>query len=256
MPHASQRCAAGPVFEVTPDQAEAAPFPFTRDALDEACGPAGALFDEHRDLLGHSRSGDNLLIVLARVGDDLDYVRRTLAPSQPGRERRSAQTHLRGALDSLDEPLTSLKSGEIGPYHYHQLSTPESWRRAVSNDRHGVGQLHGHLGRYAFGQGLDPSLVRGRMLHAFSRAAQADLHSRHQDLDRASLVPEEATARQAYLHVADQTLATLVQVVDAYVAGQVRDAELRTHLISRADQAHAAWKAAHAAELDRIPPSK
>lgn len=237
---------------VTAEQAATAPFPFAVAQIDEGCGEAARLFDDHAPmLLGATRSGDSLLAVLARIGDDVDYLRR--AHGGIGRERRNAWEHVDAALAHGERAALELQTDGAWPYGEHGFEKAQNWARAVQNDRNGLGALRDHLERYAFAQGLDPILVRARMLTAFFEATRADLAARRRGLAAVRVDEDERAWRQRYLDASDRSCAALYEVMRAYVEGQVTSEALRQELIARANAAAAVFQAAWDAETARVP---
>lgn len=236
---------------VDPAAAEAAPLPFDPEGLMRACGPARDLYDAQVGALsGRARPIDVLLNHVARLGDDIDYVHRSVGSS--GSERRRSLEHLHEALARAGEAVAGWKDAEVFPYRC-DYAAPSQWALDLQNDRQDAPNLRNHLDRYAFRQGLDPEQVRRRMLDAFGRMLAPYHQLRVAAVAAAPIPAEEKAAYAAYLAAYGAWLDTYTRLTHDYATGLVTDEAGRAQRITDADVALAAWQAAWDSEQSRRP---
>lgn len=233
------------IGSVDADAVEATAMPFDLPALLTACGAARGLYDEQVEALsGRSRPTDVLLGHAARLGDDIDFVVRSIDAT--GAERRLSVGHLQDAVGQAARGLSEWSAARLYPYQcdYSGDGGRAQWRLDLENDGRDGPNLRAHLERLAFVQGLDPEQVRRRMLDAQGRMLTAYQPLRAAAHARADLSPDERAARGAYLDAYGALLDTYVRVTRAYVTGTVTDSATRSRLIAETNQAMTAWKTA------------
>ena len=231
---------------VAPEAAGSEPLPFGAADLDAACADAGAVYDaQGRAALYLSRGATRLAEAAARLGDDLDYLRRAM--TGPGSERRNAIEHLHAALRTVDERLAEVDAVYDTPYAYPASGDVSAFAPAAETDATELDAAARSLQNLVFDQGFDPASVRRRMLEVRGAAVLADLDARDAALtaathlsepDRASLQRSAAATRDA--------VQTYEAAWRAFAAGDVQDAATRD-----------AWRARTAAAFraaGRVPP--
>jgi hypothetical protein len=231
---------------ITPEAAAAAALPFDRAALDADCGAAGAVYDATgRDALYVSRGATRLAEAAARLGDDLDYLRRAL--QGPGSERRNAIEHLHAALNTVDERLAEPAAVYETPYAYPTSGDASAYAPAAQTDATELDACARSLKNLVWDQGLDPESVRRRLLEVRGAAVLADLDARDATLlGSPSLQPEARADLQAAAARTRAAVETFEAAWRAFAAGEVTTSEGRDAWRAKTD---AAFRAA-----GRTPP--
>lgn len=244
---AYQRCRA--LIVTLPDSGG---MPADATPVRAACGDAATLYDRLADgLLGKSIAVDILLNDTARLGDDLDYLLRTLDTERPA--NATAVAHVKASVAALDGRLAQWPQTTVTPYS-GQVATNQ-WALAVRNDEVNGTGLQGHLDRYAFQQGLERVHVRARLLDGFGRMVATPVAIRAAALEGAALPDAEKAARKTYLDAYGHLLSTYASVTRRYTAGEITDEAKRGEAIAEADAAFKVWQAAWDVESARTAAS-
>lgn len=246
----AKRC-HGLIDPITSEAIRAQGLPFDAVGLDEACGEVGALYDDSvREGADHDRVTDVLFGHVARVADDLDYLRRAMQDSTS--ERVRAHQHVRDALAEIDAALVEWRGQTPISYGRDALRPdPQKWRRDLGIDHHDLTSLRSHFGHLAFDQGVDPTMVRRRMLESFLRVASHPAGARLVAL-QGEADPVERTHRQAYLDATTKLLTVYRDILQAFVQGRVPDRAAHRARVAEADRALAEWTSAWELETARL----
>lgn len=244
------RCAAAIPDAASPPTDPAAAAAQVASTCAEA---AGAHDSAAATLGGRSRATDTLIADLARLADDLDYLRR--AQEAGGAEPLNALKHVRDAVAATRESAQRWPTQNHDTYAGSAAAAAraDSWERMVDNDVGAAHELRPMLDHLCFNQGLkDPRQIRVRMLTAVSRPAAAEREARARALPSMELPPEERSAREAWLAAHQALFSTYDDLVDQFRSGKITTVELKHEQERRIDDALAAfdaaatrWRAAH-----------
>lgn len=238
---ALERCAAMPDAAAPPaDPAAAAA------QIASACAEAGGAHDNAvAPLGGRSRATDTLIADLARLADDLDYLRR--ATEAGGTEPLNALKHVRDAVAATRDSAQRWPTQNHDTYAGSATAAAraDSWERMVDNDIGAARELRPMLDHLCFNQGLkDPRQIRARMLTAVSRPAAAEREARARALPSMDLPPEERAQREAWLAAHRALFSTYDDLVDQFRGGKITTIELKHEQERRIDDALSAFDAA------------
>jgi len=220
-----------------------------------ACAPAAAAHDSVvASLGGRSRATDTLLGHLARVADDVDYLRR--AQQADATEQANALHHVADAVTAARDAATRWPTESHDTYAGSAAiaaARPADWERMVDSDLGAAHDLRPMLDHLCFNQGIkDPRQIRARMLTAVSRPANAEREARAATLPTAPVSPEERAQREAWLSAQQALFRTYDDLVDQFRTGKITTAALKAEQERRMDdalaafeQAAAAWRSTH-----------
>lgn len=223
--------------------------PVSAEAAKTGCGDALATWDALLVEVGRSRTGDQVLEVLARVGDDVDVIVMSLETEHdPAEPYAQLQATLLDARSILATPAAT----EVDGYGVALDGTPEAWARAV-RDVVGVFDAYPEVvDRYAFEQGGEPPAVRSRQLALSLGRLRAHLDAL---VAAVTLAPaseaDEAAARAAFLQATGAYADTFADVVGRFLGGAITDEASRTAAKDAVAAARATWESARDAELAR-----
>lgn len=226
------------VYPVRPSDVWEAPAPWDLAALDAACGEIGAAYDRLAPVHGGvTRSTDVLFTHLARVADDLDYLRRSL--DVHGHERTNSLQHVHDALGWQTATERAWVRSDHRPYDDGLVLLEDSWMQAQHEDSATSRQLRDALDRLGLA-GANPVNVRRRMLDSFVRVPTGMLAARRAALAR---TPDDAKrrARTAYLDAWEAWFDTAVHAVEAARAGHLNTNAALAAEIAALDQATTVW---------------
>ncbi len=262
---AIRTCADGPVGTTPAETVQASGFPYTWEQVESTCGAIYALHDTWLPRLANqSRSAETLLMGLARVPEDIDYTKRVFDGSDAW-EKANAVNHIHDALRDAEKAAQHALEKPDQGYDLEFGGTDGGramWVRSVENDQHGLGNLDPTFERLAFTQGLNPEMVRARMLSGFNRRARLEFASRRDGLAQASseVAADEQTARKAYLATVEAMVGAYERTLTAFVEGKITTDAARDAAIDDARSHERAWRAAWTAERARLgmepPPAK
>jgi hypothetical protein len=257
LPGAARACAAATVDRVTPEAAGAAPFPFTADEVRAGCADAQTTYDRlGRPALGLAREATLLAEVAARLGDDVDYLLRTLPLD--GAARRDAIEHLQGALRDVQRGLDAWGRGTPYPYDFHFGEQGAEIGRGLQNDDTEVESCDRALGNLVFNQGLSKEMVRRRMLEVRGAHLDAAVRAREEALVRVAarggLAPDAIDAQRAYTARLRAVVDTFEATWRAFADGAVPDEAARAARIAAWTTARDAWRASWTVLTPTYPP--